>query len=259
MLNRTTLTACAIAALASMSHAQTISITFENLLPSGGTALTPVFVGLDDGTFNLFNPGGNASAGLELVAEVGQTGTLISEFQLASPSGVADTGFGPGGPILGGQSATVDLNAGDATVNRFLSFASMIVPTNDLFIGTPNAIEVFDAGGNFNGPITFEILGSQVWDAGTEVNNADDGAAFLQGIDGGLGTPQNGSIALFFDDPNASSYLDSLIGRTTAPGFDIASTFTSSTAIARVTIVPTPGAIALLPIAGAVSLRRRRA
>ncbi|MEL6311804.1 MAG: hypothetical protein AAFQ17_05460, partial [Pseudomonadota bacterium] len=91
-----------------------------------------------------------------------------------------------------------------------------------------------------------------------EVNNADDGAAFLQGIDGAAGTTEGSAAQLFFSLPGADSYLDSLLGRTTAPGFEITSTFTSTTEIARITIVPTPATLALIPLAGIAAARRRR-
>ncbi|MEM7629952.1 MAG: spondin domain-containing protein [Planctomycetota bacterium] len=256
---KTKMTCCAIAALTTLAGAASasdITVSFENLLAPDATAFTPVFFGLDDGSFNLFDPGATASLGLEQVAELGSTGTLTTEFGAASPGGLsATTG---GGPIIGGGAQSVNFSVGDPTQNRFLSFATMVVPTNDLFIGTPNAIEVFDAAGNFNGPITITIFGSQVWDAGTEVNNADNGAAFLQGIDGAAGEIEGGNVSLFFNDPSAGDYLDSLIGRTTAPGFDIASTFGEQTAIATITIVPSPAAAAVLPIAGLVAARRRR-
>ncbi|MEO0512736.1 MAG: spondin domain-containing protein [Planctomycetota bacterium] len=253
-MTRNALAIAALTTLAPAASAQDITVTFENALAPGSTAFTPVFFGLHNGSFDLFNPGEAASAGLEQVAEVGATGTLEAEFNAAAPSGQAATT----GLVTGGSSDAVSFNVTSPADNRFLSFATMVVPTNDLFIGNPNGIEVFDADGNFTGPITINIFGSQVWDAGTEVNNADDGAAFLQGINGGLGTEQGGVVELFFNNPNAESYLDSLVGRTTAPGFDIASTFNSDTLIATITIVPAPGALALAPIA-ALGVTRRRA
>ena len=249
--------AAVVAAGGVAAHASTVTVTFENLLPSGGTAFTPVFVGLSGGAFDLFDPGSAASAGLEQVAELGSTGALAAEFAAADPNGVSGTTGG--GPVLGGGSASIDLEVTNALDARFLSFASMVVPTNDLFVGNGNGIEVFDAAGDFVGPFTITIFGSQVWDAGTEVNNADNGAAFLQGIDGTAGDVEGGNVSLFFSDPDADSYLDSLLGRTTAPGFDIASTFGRDTAIARITVVPAPGAVAALGAAGVFGLRRRRA
>lgn len=253
---RTTIGITAIAALAVSANANDIQVTFENLLPSGGTAFTPVFFGLSDGSFDLFDAGSAASAGLENVAELGSTAALAGEFAAASPNGLSATTST--GPITGGGSASVTFDVTNTDDARFLSFASMVVPTNDLFIGNPDGIEIFDAFGDFNGPLTINIFGSMVWDAGTEVNNADDGAAFLQGIDGTQGTVEGGTVNLFFSNPNATAYLDSLNGRTTAPGFDITSTFDSSTAIARITIVPAPATLALAPLFALTATRRRR-
>lgn len=257
-MNRTAIAALTLAAVSAPAGAQEITVSFENLLAADGTAFTPVFLGLHDGSFDLFNPGGTASAGLEAVAEVGQTGLLTSEFNAAVSGGQATTTST--GPILGGGSASASFSVTNALENRFLTFATMVVPTNDLFIGNgnPQGIEVFDAAGNFNGPITIEIFGSNVWDAGTEVNNADDGAAFLNGINGAAGTEEGGTIRLFVDVPGYIGYLDSLVGRTTAPGFDIGSTFRADTAIARLTVVPAPASLALAPLAGLVAVRRRR-
>ena len=55
---------------------------------------------------------------------------------------------------------------------NFLSFASMIDPSNDGFIGNdnPTQIPIFDEQGNFIGA-DFIVLGTEVWDAGTEVND----------------------------------------------------------------------------------------
>lgn len=251
------MTAGAIAALASGAGAQEISITFENLLPGTGTAFTPVFFGLGDGSFDLFDPGGTASAGLEDVAEIGQTGALSAEFAAADPTGLFQTSMG--GPVIGGGSTTVTFDVTDPASASTLVFATMVVPTNDLFIGNPNGIEIFDSSGEFVGPFTITIFGSQVWDAGTEVNDALNGGAFLQGVAGTAGTETpDGTVELFFQDPNADAYLASLVGLTTAPGFDIGSTFTELTPIAQLTVVPTPAGISAAVVVGVIAGRRRR-
>jgi hypothetical protein len=61
-----------------------------------------------------------------------------------------------------------------------MTFASMVVPSNDAFIGNhdPWAIELFDAAGNFKGKQVITVPGSMVWDAGTELNTEMD-AAFI--------------------------------------------------------------------------------
>ncbi|NEO70017.1 spondin domain-containing protein [Moorena sp. SIO3H5] len=63
---------------------------------------------------------------------------------------------------------------GDSSGLRYFSYAGMIFPTNDGFIANDDskAIEVFDGDGNFLGA-DFIVLGSEVWDAGTEVNDED--------------------------------------------------------------------------------------
>ncbi|MGP1272264.1 MAG: spondin domain-containing protein [Phycisphaerales bacterium] len=250
--------ALALAGLTGGAGAQAVSITFENLLPAGGLAFTPVFLGLHDGSFDLFDNGSPASPGLEEVAELGSTGTLAAEFASAAPNGYSATTAG--GPIVGGGSVTTTLNVTNPADARYFSYASMVVPTNDLFIGNGNnlAFEIFDAAGNFNGPLTITLFGTNVYDAGTEVNNADNGAAFLAGIDATQGEVEGGNVSLFISDPGYIAYLDSLVGRTTAPGFVIESTFSQQTPIARITIVPTPGALAIAPLAGLAVLRRRR-
>ncbi|MEM1166795.1 MAG: spondin domain-containing protein [Planctomycetota bacterium] len=254
---------CAVVALACVTatgvvSAQQIQVTFDNLLPENGTAFTPVFVGLHDGTFDLFNPGEAVTSGLERVAELGATDELTAEFN--GSAGSIDGATTGGGPVLGGQSRSVVLDGGGLGAGGFLTFATMVVPTNDLFIGNPNqtGIRVFDDAGEFVGPFTITIFGSQVWDAGTEVNDLDDGAAFLAGIAGTAGTDQGGTAQLFFNDPSAQSFIDGTIGRQTAPGFVVASSFTELTPIAQIRVVPSPGAAALAATGLLLGVRRRR-
>jgi len=156
-----------------------------------------------------------------------------------------------------GESASMLLDIGDATINRYFSFASMIIPSNDLFIGNgdPLAHMLFDAGGNFTGPITIEIRGSDVYDAGTEVDDAFGGAAFS--ANGGTSMDEFNDIARYFDIDPTGDYLSSFIGSETASGDIISSAFGPDDVIARVTIVPAPSALAVLGL-GLVAGRRRR-
>jgi len=55
----------------------------------------------------------------------------------------------------------------------------MVIPTNDSFIGNgdPLAYQVFNALGEINdmtGVFTIQVFGSDIWDAGTEVNVEDE-------------------------------------------------------------------------------------
>lgn len=245
--------------LAGVARAEMLTVTIENLLPSGGVSFTPLWLGFHDGGFTNFASGAAASAfdGIESIAELGSGAAQSARFAASQPFGVQTMVTEPtGAPVFSpGESRSVDLTV-DAMQNAYLSFAAMLVPSNDLFLGNPDAIQLFD-GGSFVGPITIEIHGSMVWDAGTEVNSVLDGGAFVQGGDAMRGTAEGGVIHLFLGDPGAPDYLSSLLGLTTADGGSISSTFSDDTLIGRITIVPAPGA-AMLALLSLVRSRRRR-
>ncbi len=71
----------------------------------------------------------------------------------------------------------------------------MVIPSNDAFIANddPLAHEVFDAAGNFTGPITLTVLCSCVLDAGTE-DNTEMQAAFINQTGNNMGTTTIGGV-----------------------------------------------------------------
>ena len=234
----------------SAARAGSIRITVTNNQPAGGFAITPVWVGLHDGTFDLFNPGAASSSALETVAELGETGPLMTAFAGMGPQTTLTSG-GALPPFLPGSSNFVDLNVMNPALTRYLNFAAMVVPSNDLFVGSPNplAFPIFDAAGAFTGPLTIQIFGRMVWDAGTEVNNIGLGPAFVTGVDALLGTAENGTAHLFFDETNAGNYLSSINGVST-PGGTISRLFGPGDLIAtiQVTAVPEPSSLVLAGI-----------
>ena len=185
---------CATALLA---PAAPVKVTIRNLAPATGTHLTPMWAGFHNGSFDLFDDAVPASAALERLAEDGDTSVLASAFLMSGAGSMQGTIPGPMGPIAPGHSASMlfDLDATNIT-NRYFSYASMVIPSNDAFIGNgnPMAFPVFDAAGNFvGGSIT--VLGSMVWDAGTEVNDeVPMNTAFLAQTMPNTGTTENAVV-----------------------------------------------------------------
>ena len=194
------------AAMIGAAHAVPITITVTNTQDTGGLSLTPLYFAFTDGAddaFDAFDAGEAASAGVEEIAELGSFGTLTGEREAADPDARgavlgAPEGF-PGGPIIEpGETGSVTIDI-DPTSQRFVQFLSMIVPSNDTFIGLDDAVALFAEDGTFLGPQSFDLSSALAYDAGTEVNDPLDGAAFVQGVDGMAGTEEGGVISLATD------------------------------------------------------------
>ncbi len=246
----------------SITSAQSsIRVTVENLQPNDGFFLTPFWVGFHDGSFDYFNAnvGEMASGSLESLAEQGDVSGLFGDFAAAQPSGVdgvitGPNGFGSGAgqpPVLDpGEVASLVLDADPG--NRFFSYGSMVIPSNDAFIGNDDsmAFEIFDGAGNYNGDFSFVVLGAGLYDAGTEVNDGM-GAAFS--ANGGTSTSEALSVR---SHPGLANFL----GTQTAAGTTIGSDIGAATQIARIsfTAVPEPTSAGLLAGIAMLGLIRRR-
>ena len=119
---------------------------------------------------------------------------LTEEFEADQPDGVVRS-LANGGPIAPGVTLS-SVFVLDPTDNRYYTYASMVIPSNDAFIGNgdPLAFELFDEDGNLL-PINFAVPGSLVWDAGTEVNN-ETNAAFFDQTANNTGDDEGGSVQL---------------------------------------------------------------
>ena len=171
-----------------------IRITVKNTSDDGGTFLTPLYLGFHDGSFDLFDAGAAASAGLESLAEDGSATALAQERQAADEDSQGLVVAGAGGPIATGETASGILDV-DASSNGYVSFASMVIPSNDAFIGTDEAARLFSGRGRFLGEQTFVFGGEDVYDAGTEVNTELD-AAFLNQTGPNTGEDEGGVVRL---------------------------------------------------------------
>ncbi len=243
------------AGLATAASAAVVEITITNNQGSDGVYLTPLFSALHDGSFDAFNAGQAASAAVEDLAEEGNPAGLVAEADAQGATSGVIFGFDgfAGAPVLDpGETASIrlDVNRFDA---RFFSFLSMVIPSNDTFIGNDDAMayEVFDAAGAFTGLGAISVFSDDAWDAGTELNNGL-GAPFSTA--GGTATDVDGVIT------PASDRLFFLNGQHTVAGttIDLASG-RNLLATIEVSQVPLPAGFPLLLAGlGAFGLAKRR-
>jgi len=190
-----------------MSEQRTVTVRIENVASSdfygaeshtgGAVWITPGAYAVHSGTNPIYTEGESASSGLEALAEAGPpTGFegepgLVDELADMSGGGM-DDGMGggvahsgaytpentvadpndpmgevPGAPpIAPGGAFEFDVQA---TPGQRLSFASMFVPSNDVFFAPgSDGITLWPEDGE---PVSGDVTGSvHLWDAGTEPN-----------------------------------------------------------------------------------------
>ena len=172
--------AAAVFGHATLSAEYYLIVTIENVAPYSGTFQTPFWFGLHDGSFDLFDDGAPASSlpregseALERLAEDGNTGPLMEEFANLVPDGVQQTiaSNGPIPPLAPGQTVSRMIHF-DPYLQNYISFASMVIPSNDAFIANeyPHAFPIFDEDDYFVAYPIF-VPGIEVRDAGTEYND----------------------------------------------------------------------------------------
>ena len=249
--------ALATLALAATAHAAPVqvTVTIENLAPANSIAFAPLHLGFHQGVFDAFNAGQAADAGIVSVAEGGSGTVWQADFAAAEPNATRGV---IGGALLPGQSRSAVFTV-DPSLNRYFSFASMVIPSNDYFIGNDSPTEhgLFDANGQLQ-VNAINLKAGDIWNAGSEAFSVA-GAAFLVNGNNDLRTDENGVVGLRF------APLSGFNGETTAAGYVFDSQLSASTSIYRigfaVAAVPEPQAYvlmvaALLTLAG---LGRRRA
>ncbi|WP_374341762.1 spondin domain-containing protein [Methyloversatilis sp.] len=253
-----------------VANAADVRVTFTNVSPAGSVGTSPLWVGFHNSSFDLFDAGSSASLGVERISEDGNSAPLTTLFAATTLSGIQGTLPSP--PAFPGAVRSLDFTGLDlAGENRYFSYASMVVLSNDFFIGNDDAREhdlsVLLSNG---GTLSFFVGGNgEVWDAGTEVNDyANSLANGAFGIGGGQssanqGADEHGFVRLVDSDP----YANFLSAHLVPAGYDFAPLqFTSLQAIGRVDIqllapVPEPETYAMLlgglALVGAISRRAR--
>lgn len=171
-----------------------LRISVQNTSDLGGTAFTPVFLGFHDNSFDIYNLGAAASAGLEALAEDGNNAVIAGELLAADADAQSTNLLGDRGPVAAGERAATTITV-DSASNAFFSLASMVLPSNDAFFGTADAVQLFDMAGNFLGAQTLSFDGGSVRDAGTEVNTELD-AAFINQTGPNTGVTEGGVVAV---------------------------------------------------------------
>lgn len=240
-------TIIAAGALSLAAHASVINlrITVENIAPTNSVSFAPLHVGFHNGLFDAFNNGQAAGAAIVTVAEGGSGSAWFPAFAAADPNAVLGSVLpSPPGPLVPGGTGSA-LFTIDTLLNPFFTFASMVVPSNDLFIGndTPTAFRLVDDAGNLL--INFIMqFGRDIWDAGSEALDPAN-AAFVVGGDNDLRTPQNGVVSFDFSELNGFN------GLTTGAGYVFDRQFAADTALYRISIakLAEPGSLALLALA----------
>lgn len=206
---RTAVTMTALAAVAAPALAETRSIPsvvviVENGAPARGALQTPVWVGIHDGSFDIYDRGVPLGAGslvaaeaVERLAEDGATGPISAEFAAALPAAPQATLVGPTGPLVSGGMSSTTFNVNPET-DQYFSYGSMVIPSNDAFIanGSPTAHRLFNDSGRFVGA-NFAVAGTEVLDAGTEVNDEiAANTAFLNQGGPNIGVPESNPVEL---------------------------------------------------------------
>ena len=158
----------------------------EALAEDGNPAMLADYLTMNSGIATPFAPGvwavhssgrvlfeqgvADFGEGLEALAEDGGTDDL--EAALANKMGVKSSGVfntpvgsGSAGPLMPGQSYEFTFTA---STGDYLSFATMFVQSNDLFLAPGDrGIALFSDPNGIEGDISNEIM---LWDAGTEAN-----------------------------------------------------------------------------------------
>lgn len=142
----------------------------------------------------LYVPGHPASDALAKVAEDAMLDDLI--YELSHSADVLDvkTIFGAGGPIMPGETASVEIEG--IGNHRFISLVAMLVTTNDAFVGISgveapsNGATVvmppaYDAGSEANTEMCSDIPGPPCGNGGVRVTEGAEGYVYVHpGISG---------------------------------------------------------------------------
>lgn len=233
-----------------------VVVTLRHLAPANSVSFAATHVGFHNGGFDAFNNGQIATAPIISVAEAGTGVAWRQAFAAADPGATIGT---IAGQLRPGDSRSSTFLV-DTAANPFFTFAAMVIPSNDFFIGndSPTQYRLFDGAGNLLISSISQTAG-QIWDAGSEAFDTAN-AAFIVGSTGSQRTPQNGLVSLEFNE------LAGFDGLVTGAGYTFRSALLADTPIYQIefatTPIPIPAPIGLMAAGllamGAVARRRAR-
>ncbi|WP_284215491.1 spondin domain-containing protein [Agaribacter marinus] len=252
----------ALLSVSAFGNATMLRITVENNAEANGLSFTPLYTAFHSASFDAFDAGGTASAGLEALAELGQAMPIAGERLAVDPDSMGGVIFPDAGmrPLFGGESGSRVFDIADPASNMFFTFLSMILPSNDTFFGRDDAIQLFDAAGNYLGDRVIAVTGADLWDAGTEALDVS-ASPFIPG-NTATDSPADSDTSI-----RAAESLAAFAGVTLANGRVLDGslidflTDPASFDVATITIerVSAPSAIAFIALAMAGFLVRRKA
>ncbi len=171
------LTLAVVAGAALPAQATDFDVQITNL--TRGSYFTPFLIAAHADSAQLFASGQPASANLQAMAEGGDISGLSADVTALNATVVENPAAGLLGP---GQSTSANLNTDAAPDNTRLSIVSMILPSNDGFMGL-NAVEIPSEPGRY-------VFNVNAYDAGTEGNDEVVGS----GAPGEAGYPAPGPV-----------------------------------------------------------------
>ncbi len=266
MQMRSVLFVAALSAVSSAAMAVPVSVrvTVQNLAPTNSVSFAPFRLAFNKGTFDTFNNGqaafllghpSIATAPIVTVAAGGSGSTWFPAWAANEPTAVTGTVVpSPAGALTPGLTGSSVFTV-DPAVNPFFTFGSMVVPSNDYFIGndSPSQYRLFNA----NGSLAITTIGqkaSDIWDAGSEQDILAN-AAFVVGGTNSQRVDQNGVVG--FDFADLATVFN---GATTAAGYVFNSQLTANSDIYRISfaVVPEPTTLAAAAGTALLAARRRR-
>ena len=171
------------------------------------------------------------------------------------PGSVVGTSGAAVPPFTPGESASTILDVD--TANKYFTFGTMVVPSNDFFLGndSPTEYQVFNDSGDLLID-TITLTAADIWDAGSETENAAN-AAFLVSGTNSQREDEGGVVQFNFSE------LSTFDGLETAEGYFFdAGLLSASTGVLRISITeipePTTAALSLLAGFGLIYGSRRR-